>query len=388
MDGPSKDSVMKLVMRVYMGMVERYLAWRRRLVFNPSGEKLAVVSFVLYLPRFNGRYLAASHNNRLTCRIMVDELVSRGFRVHLHNYLDPGVTTENVALFIGHNRTFHELAACMPPGCIKMLITSGSNPDFDNEVVGARVRYFEQRSGLAVPFRLLSNAHVAPNGAAADKIMMLGNDTVIGTWPPVYAEKRVVYHNITLFKPARKNGHTRTFLYLSSVGVMRRGLDLAIEAFEGLDAELLICSPYAGESWFFDYYAPIFARCPNIRFLGYVDTGGEMFRDLIRQADFGLVPSCSEGESGSALNMMTLGLLPVITDNVGFPDVDHYGYLIRDATVEGLRALVQHLVEAPDAEIEAKRTALLKEVPKYQPSGFAADFARICNVLEASAKKP
>jgi glycosyltransferase involved in cell wall biosynthesis len=376
---------MKLAIRIYLGLVERYLAWRRKIVFNPSGAKLAVISFVMYPPRFNRRYLAAVHNNRLTCQVMVNALVARGYRVHVHHYLDQSVETKDVAVFIGHNVTFHKLANRMPANCFKLLITSGSNPVFDNEAFGARVRYFEQRTGLSVPFKPMNTDHVVPNGEAATKIMMLGNKTVVGTWPPVYAQKRVVYHNITLFKPQRKSGRGRTFLYMSSIGVLRRGLDIAIEAFEGLDAELLICSPYVGEQWFFDYYAPVFARCPNIRFCGYVDMGSELFQELVRKADFGLLPSCSEGEAGSALTMMTMGLLPVITDNTGFPDVDRYGYLIRDATVEGLRALVRRVVDAQDAEIEEKRTVLLQEVPKGQLENFVAEFAAICDGIKPSA---
>ncbi len=44
---------------------------------------------------------------------------------------------------------------------------------------------------------------------------------------------------------------------------------------------------------------------------------------------FSIFPSCSEGQSGSVLTTMSLGLIPIVTKEVGI-DVFDKGFLIND----------------------------------------------------------
>lgn len=372
---------MKSANKIIKGIIERYLFYKRCQVFNPNGIKIAVLSYVLFPKKCSQSYFSFSHNNRLMCKSMVNVLVTRGFKVYLYDYQDENVICDGVTLFIGHNRTFHSIASKMPPGCRKAFITTGSNPSFDNEQISLREAYFEARHGIKWDWFPMSYSHVAPNISAADVVLMMGNEFVVRTWPAEYLTKRFIYHNIINFRFTRKTGRKTTFLYMSNQGALRRGLDLAIDSFSELPYDLIICSPSHTEKQFFDYYAKIIDRCENIHYMGYVDTTSEQFHLIVDKSDFAFLPSCSEGESGSVLNLMAFGLLPVVTENVGFENVDRYGFKIQDCSIDGIRKLITEIVNSPNNLIEDKRKTLFMEMSKYTPEVFMANFNVFCESI-------
>jgi glycosyltransferase involved in cell wall biosynthesis len=305
--------------------------------------------------------------------LMVRSLVQAGFSVHLYDWQNEYAPVGTASVFIGHGRCFHRLASKAQAAFAKVLLTTSSSPRFDNAQVTARFDDFNRRHGLRVPYEPPPHEHVMPNVAAADKVYMMGSDFIAETWPGEYRAKRHPYHNVSSF-----------FLYISGTCVLRRGLDLLIDAFRDVPHRLLICSPTSADRWFFDYYRPVLAQSGNIRCLGYVDTAGSAFRRLAEEADYVILPSCSESESSSVLNAMTLGLLPVVTENAGFADVERYGFLIKEAKVDGIRDLVRRIVGSDEATLSAKRDALYDETAKYTPEAFAANFSGFLRSLPAA----
>lgn len=374
---------MRLSQRIYLSVLERYLRIKRSQIFNASGTKVAVVSYVLYPKIFNKKYLAISHNNRLMCKLMVDTLIKYGYCVHLYDYADPNILTKNVSLFIGHNVGFHSIAERMPVGCKKVLITTGCSPEFDNKIVAERGEYLEKRLGLRLNYPQLKSEHVNPNGVAADSVHMMGTEFTAKTWPKIYQEKRFGYHNVTLFRPVKKNGIRLKFLFMSNHGALRRGLDIVIDAFSELPYELFICSPCHLEMDFFDFYSSKIKASPNIKYMGFMDTSSSQFAELVKWADFAILPSASEGESSSILNLMSLGLVPVITEAVGIENADDLGFLIQDSTVQDIKDTVVKIAETNPKIIEEKRQLLIQEIEsKYTPTAFQSNFEQFITANE------
>jgi glycosyltransferase involved in cell wall biosynthesis len=306
---------------------------------------------------------------------MVDSLVSMGFRVELRDYKDLVIKTKSPDFFIGHNSSFHILAHRFSSSCQKILITTGCSPQHDRASVDKRSKYFFARHGIEFPFKHVEDEHVEKNGLAADHVYMMGSDFTVSTWPKSYREKSTTYHNIVNFSPLIKTGRSGGFLYMSNHGCIRRGLDLVLDVFLEINLPLYICGPLELEKNFYKFYQPLLSQKKNINYCGYIDTSSNQFRKIIKDCDFVVLPSCSEAESGSVLNAMSLGLLPIVTKEVGFTDVSTYGYFISNDDVQSIRDLILHTANSSDEVIAEKRLKLSTHLEDFTPEAFANQFA-------------
>src|SRR5690606_29023645 len=86
-------------------------------------SKNALVSYVLVPTFYIPMYLKSSHNNKYQCYLLVRVLMSLGYNVSLHYYLDLKIDmSKQYDLFIGHNETFAKIASLLKPPFRKVLI--------------------------------------------------------------------------------------------------------------------------------------------------------------------------------------------------------------------------------------------------------------------------
>ena len=71
----------------------------------------------------------------------------------------------------------------------------------------------------------------------------------------------------------------------------------------------------------------------------------------ISKATFALSMSCSEGITGSVIQLMSNGLVPIITK---YDNIDHLGkgFIINKLTIQELDATIQHALSTPIEKIE------------------------------------
>ncbi len=104
-----------------------------------------------------------------------------------------------------------------------------------------------------------------------------------------------------------------------------KGLDLVLEAFDGLTGvELHIGGP-AGENEFWSFYAPLLKRNPHIFYHGFVVVGGALFNKITEDAAFAIFPGSAEGATTSVLTVMARGLVPFVTYETGI-DSEDFGF--------------------------------------------------------------
>ncbi|MCT7487109.1 hypothetical protein N5T98_10750 [Aliarcobacter cryaerophilus] len=369
---------MKLYKKIFLGLIERLLLRKKLIVFNKSGKKNALVSYVL-IPPFNlDSYFMSSHNNRLACKYIIDVLVEKGYKVYLYNYFDKDVDySVNYDIFIGHNVTFYEIANKMNISCEKILLLTGSNPAFDNKQLERRNEYLHKRHRVKLPYKPLSDEHVIPNFEVAKKILVMGNDFVTRTWPQNYSKKYRIYNNILKNPVRKKSTRTNVFIFMASIVMLRRGLDLLLDVFSKRTEKIYICGPFEKEKEFMDIYSSIIDKSDNIISLGYVDTNSKEFYDVVTESTFAILPSCSEGQSSIVIDFMALGLVPIIMENSGFENIDEIGYKITDDSVEGINSIVDIALSATDDEIDKKRDAIVKYLDIFKEDAFKENFQTI-----------
>lgn len=364
--------------------IHKLLIFKKKFVLNKRDKnKHALISYVLFPPspiNFDF-FFNISHNRYLKSYLMAESLIENGYTVHIYDYNDLDIDySYNYELFIGHNYTFHDISLKLRNSCKKILLTTGSSPQFDNLSLVARQNDLNHRLGINEVFFIPNSniEYVKKNIDIADEFFMIGNKSVSDTWGIENCKRIIHFNNVNNIKFIKKKSRTNNFIYLSSVGQLRRGLDLVIDTFKGRSEIIYICGNY-NEEVFLKYYSNIISSSPNIRLMGYVDQTSSKFKEMVLNSDFAILPSCSEGQSGSILTLMSFGLLPVITDNVGFSNYKDYGFRISDLSLETVKEVVDYCIHQSDAMIDIKRDCLLNQANYYTKNAFKSNFSKILN---------
>jgi hypothetical protein len=364
-----------------------------RIRFRPpvSGSKRALLSYQRIPPFSCDAYYRSSHNNKLTARCLVDGLLSSGYSVDVYDCLDEDIKNlEQYDLFLGHSSKFRNIADRLSPRCRKILFVTGSNPSFGNEQQYQRSKeVFERRSISILPYvdNLVSDSR--KNFEAADVILLLGNEFVKDTYDRVFHPKIRLINNVALFDWRRKEAGrpSRNFIFLSSVGQVHRGLDLVLEVFAKRSERLYVLSDFAAETEFVAAYRKELFQTKNIVPVGFVSTNSRRFRNLVDDVTFGVLPSCSEGQSSSVLNLMALGVIPIVTRNTGV-NVAPFGVNISGLTPQTVERAVGVAANLSILEIEERRAAMFLESTKYSRQTFIDGVQQIVSRTAAQKTVP
>lgn len=362
----------------------KILSFKRKKVFysikNKNTNKKALFTFVM-LPTIKYElksFFNILHNRYLQCKLMIEVLNEAGYNVYLYDYLCSKVDTDiNYDLFIGHNISFGALASKLNHNCKKVLLTTGCSPEYDNNQLCIRNKDLQIRKKTHCNFyKPIENYQYALNNCnISDQIFMIGSEYIKENgWYTLAKSKSYLYNNVTSLTPRIKENKTGNYIYMSSVGQLRRGLDLVLEAFENRNEKLYICAPYEQEPNFIKYFEDIITKSKNIIMIGYINQGGEKFKKIINNVDFAILPSCSEGQSGSIINLMGYGLIPIVPDNVGIENINKIGLKIEKFTVEEIKRILERAKGLKEEEIEYKRKLIFEDFNKYSPSSFKNRF--------------
>ena len=366
-------------------IIHKLLKFKKYLEIKSTGEKHALISYVLFPPApFDFKFIfKTSHNRFLKCYLMAKVLKLRGYNVHVYDYTNTKIDFSiDYDIFIGHNKTFNVIAESLNKDCVKVLLTTGSSPYHDNKILFERQDALQSLKDTKESFfSSIENIDwVDKNFKIADHILMLGNNVILKTWPYFDPKKVFYYNNVSYIDFKIKKERKGNFLYLSSIGQLRRGLDLIIESFKGKNEKIYICGPY-NEPAFMKYYSIDFKENKNIVLVGFIDQTSSRFKEIIDDCDFGILPSASEAISGSVLTMMSHGLIPIITPQIGYLNVNEYGILIKYPDYISVKDSVEKAIKLSDEEIFLKRNKLLEQSKYYNVDCFSSNFDSFCEKI-------
>ena len=216
-----------------------------------------------------------------------------------------------------------------------------AHPLFNNAATMSRLLALQQRKGITLPAIRFDPPTLAIEHA--DCAVVLGNEFTINTYR--YANKPIFRVPISApFAypwPEQKDFEAcrRHFLWFGSHGFVHKGLDLVLDAFvEMPDYHLTVCGPIGQdiEKDFEKAFHKALYETSNIRTLGWVDIGRPEFTQIADGCVGLIYPSCSEGQSGGVVTCMHAGLIPILSYESGV-DVDEFGFLLEDGSVEKIR---------------------------------------------------
>ncbi len=317
------------------------------------------------------------YSNWLMAVELANALNRLGYAVDVIDYTDlTFVPTRKYEVFVGMTANFTRLLPFLQ-GSRTIYWATRPEASVELESIRQRQAALEQRRGCSIPIpSLILPLLESPDYHRADGLLLIGNKVTERSF--VAAPKQV----FCIDNPALPiNGENvsprnyleahRHFFFLSSWLLLRKGLDLVLETFASHpDLHLWIAGPVETEHPFLENYRTELFHTPNIHTLGWLPMKSPAFAELCSMCGFIVFPSCAEGMSGSVINGMTQGLIPICTPEAGV-DMDDFGFTLAQATPLALGKLVTRASQTPLAQLE-ERSAKARHtaVQRYTVQNF------------------
>lgn len=307
------------------------------------------------LPDTDERFLR--HSNQWESRAIGRMLLELGFALDLVGLFEAWPEPAGYdGVFCLHN-VLGRHASRLRADCRKIMLLTGSSPDFQNDQEARRLLELKQRTGVtAPPVRSLDDvAGELASLRLADECWLFGNHTTRATYEASVQEK------ICLFSPSGaplrrlRAGDAvpdpRRWLWFSGHGAVLKGLDRVVEIFlRRSDWHLELVGPAADEPWFRSTYGDRISRSGTIRVLGTMSPVSFDFARLSDACVGFLAPSASEGQSTSAITCMQAGLFPVLSRQCGIDLPPGCGVMLETCSIEEIEAAIEGVHRMPDGE--------------------------------------
>lgn len=259
--------------------------------------------------------------------------------------------------------------------CIKVLYSTGASPDWQNRQQAARVNALNARRHA----RLRPKAVVQPFGpnlASFDAMFLIGNDFTKSTYSSLPIKKVFLIKNSAyLFADTDLNHKSaNTFLYMATYPQALKGLDLLLEVFcRNQNISLVVAGQYEAEKDFCHIYERELYSSPNILPIGVVDVTSSLFNKIRQIASYVVLPSCSEGMSGSVLTAMSAGLIPIVSRECGFGDDEVFN--MGECSIGDIRDTLLVFAQKPLDWIKNESLRAVETVrTHYSPNHFSQSF--------------
>lgn len=322
---------------------------------RPSGKIKGRVLFSYVTHPFltNGPW--NSHTSYWEGHTMVKTFLERGYAVDVIDSTNQTfIPSTRYEFFIDNNINMERLAPLLNPDCFKILHITNAHPNFQNEAAKKRAEALEKRKSASLaPDRNIPLTHGIE---IADIAVALGNQFTIDTY--AFSGKTIIRVPIssthTFPNPEEKNFERarKNFVWIGGAGLLHKGLDLVLEAFTEMpEYTLTICGKIQPSDALAKIYKRELYQTPNIKTLGFIDPGSSQFKEVYSNSLGVISASCSEGGGGSVILAMHAGLIPIVNYETSV-DVEDFGVLISNSTIEEIKKAVLSLASAPTKELQ------------------------------------
>ena len=324
-------------------------------VLKTNYEKNCLFLYVLD-PFING--IKETHQNQWQVIELVKMISSYGYNVDVGDYdYNPVAYDKQYDLLLdilpSENRTYFK---SLKDDCIKIAYMTGTNQSVCRKKQLERfARVRKERGGNCALIQ--GGENISNKIEEFDAMFFIGNAYTLKSYsefklPPVYYIKNNGYP-IEIIDSIDKS--SSNFLFLGGAWQLKKGLDLLLDVFSTTckDCDLYICSPFEKEKEFCKIYRKELYKNSNIHPVGVIDVQGEKAKDIFGKCTYLIVPSCAEGQMGSALIAMSAGLIPVLTKECGIDDGEFINIESVDLTY--LTDLIHELANKDEEWIKNQR---------------------------------
>jgi glycosyltransferase involved in cell wall biosynthesis len=291
-----------------------------------------------------------THTNVPECAELIKVFVELGFTVDVLDFTDGGCSEalrgRRYDVIFGFGKPFLE-AGRRNPRALRIVYLTEPPPKYAREQDLKRIGEFEARHGRISRKLIRSETPLfVEELPLSNAALLIGNEETRKTVQDYPHRLELLTPTGLLntnFEPQRDLSRSRKrFVWFGSRGSIRKGMDLAVEAFDSFsDCELFLCGLHEGEAWLLKRHR-FWKERSNVHLCGFVPVRSEQFKSLVNRCSFALLPSCVEGMSTSVLTCMRHGLVPIVSRESGVTLQEGAGVYFRNLTVpavvDGIKA--------------------------------------------------
>lgn len=328
---------------------------------KPNGKAMGsvLISYVAE-PFFlkNGQSVPNTHTHYWESLEMAKIILQLGYNVDVISYRNRTfIPRKNYKLFIGGRSNFERIAKLLNGDCIKIAHMDMSHWLFNNASAISRCLKLQHRKGVTVKSYKLQEENWAVEHA--DYVSILGNDFTAGTYAysgkPIF--KLPIPSCISFPGPVSKDFESvkKNYLWFGSRGLVHKGLDIVIEAFQELpDHHLTICGPIKNDKdpKFEDLFYQELYETPNIHTVGWVDIESTEFLEIVENCVGMIFPSCAEGGGGCVVTTMHAGLIPIVSYQASVDVDESFGVMLDNSSVADIKDAVLNISEKTGEELK------------------------------------
>lgn len=295
------------------------------------------------------------HQNQFEAIEIVKVFNQLGYNVYVQNYISERELPQlrNVEIVFGLEPLFEKACKKYNPKH-KIYYATGAYCDHQSNQVRKMTDYFNEKYNTNIPYRRLVEHHNSTE--IATHILLIGSKYTIKTFPTECQSKICIIHqscqaltNFAVEEEEYKNSNH--FFFMSSYGNMLRGIPLLLEFFaNNPQFNLHLVGPIEDDVK--DVIDGL--NIPNITLHGFIDVNSLHFYNIVRECNFIIYPSGSEGGvPGSVLNAMRFGLIPIVTPWAAFDEIEEYGYVMSNWSIESLENGIKWATSLQETKIKS-----------------------------------
>lgn len=272
-----------------------------------------------------------THTNNWEIVRAIEILTNKGFSVDLidrdnHSWVPSKEYDLFLGLGVGNSGKNYARYARASKAKVKVLLSMGPQPDTSNALVVGRYEDFNRRTGMnAPPTRTVTDVigeQFLEIMSETDFIFNIGEKSN-QSYNSYLKYGKPILHFYPAVSPAvsyddswKETRDLNSYLCFAGNGLICKGVDVVTEAFlNEPDKKLHICGP--PESAYFEYYGDKIKSSKNVKYHGFVEPGGDVFKKLASECSFVIFHSSAEGCCTSVATAMRSGLVPVTNSWTG-----------------------------------------------------------------------
>lgn len=308
--------------------------------YKSSYEKKVLFVYSTY--HFNKKYYLA-HSNYQESLVIAKIFDEMGYIVDIYNNnREYKIDFDKYAIVFGEGIPMFQ-AIQQNTHAISIYYATGSHPwQCSASSLNRVIDYYKKNKFLALESTRLQDYRWGLAASLSDAVIVIGNDNTKKTFEDNGSENIYKINPTFHIKKEMRNiqksqDSLKSMLYFASYGLLHKGLDLVIEAFrEFPDWTLHVCGYTQRENDFL-----ISLNIPeNVIVHGFIDIESSLFQKLSENCGYVILPSSSEGIATAVLTAMGRGgMIPVVTKECGV-DIDDFGILIEDLTIESVKEAI------------------------------------------------
>lgn len=329
----------------------KYLLHKKKfkLIANIFNKNYTRSVLLCYLNKSAYYSSSASHPNKQEAKVIAKLFDKLGYNVDIIGDLyKKNILYDKYDILFGNGYPFENSFNYNKHNLKRIYYAAGAHTCQRNTAELERLQDLKQRKCVILRPKRLKHYPDWLSSALSDSICVIGNNWTKSTYKryfkgPIYKINTSIYdylNDVSIYR--NWNTAKFNFLWLGSYGLVLKGLDLCIDAFDKIkNLNLHICGPMEKE--FYEIYKTQIVNNENIYYYGFLDINTDRFKSIISQCGFVLHPSASEGQSTSLLTAMYSGLIPIATKESGV-DLDDFGIYIDELSVEHIYNIINNVI--------------------------------------------